>query len=57
MNTYVYIGWGKSRFTVVHIEKDMKVMIITTALLTVFHMPTTVNLLFPLDTHTHTHTP
>jgi len=32
---FLYItGMGKSRFTVVHLEKDMQVMIITIALLT-----------------------
>jgi len=31
---YIYIGVGKSRFTVVRTEKDMQIIIITLALLT-----------------------
>jgi len=31
---YIYTGVGKSRFTVVRMEKDMQIMIITIALLT-----------------------
>ena len=40
-----YTGVGKSRFTLVHIEKDMQVAIISVALITVFRILTSVNLL------------
>ena len=42
-----YTEWGKSRATMVHIEKDEQVMIITIALLVLFCIFTTVNLLLP----------
>ena len=51
-----YTRVGKSRFTVVCMEKGKQVMIITIVLLTqknnsVFHVLTTVNLLFPALVH------
>lgn len=40
-----YAGVGRSRFTVVHMEEDMQVMIMTVALL--IQKAVTVNLLLP----------
>lgn len=43
----IYRG-DKSMFTVVFMEKDIQVLIITVALLSLFHQLRTINLLLPI---------
>ena len=52
VNTSINTSVAKSRFTVVHVEKDMQVMIITIAFLTQKNV-TTINLFLPTPVLLH----